>query len=174
MSYSIKLPVHLYKRLEKHAEGFDTPVNVIEKILNHYEGIDEPLESLSPAKLKVARKRDNTKYIFNSHTYGKGRLVLAVVKDYVAKHPESSFEKLLEVFPKELQGTSGVFSELDDAKEVYVRTSHKRHFLNNDETIELSDCVIAVSTEWGAGNIENLINTAKNQGFEILRDNSSS
>lgn len=168
MNYSIKLPTHLYKRLEKHAEGFDTPVNVIEKILNYYEGINEPLESSSLAKLKAPRKRDNTKYIFNNHTYGKGRLVLAVVKEYVATHPESSFEELLGVFSNDIQqGSTGVFGTLEEAKEVHERTGHKRHFINSDEIIELSDCVIAVSTEWGVKNIDNLINKAQNLSFEI-------
>lgn len=35
----LRLPMSLYKRLELHAEGFDTPANVIEKLLNEYEGV---------------------------------------------------------------------------------------------------------------------------------------
>lgn len=171
MNYSIKLPAHLYQRLEKHAEGFDTPVNVIERILNYYEGIDKPLESASPAKLQASRKRDNTKYIFNNHTYGKGRLVLAVVKKYVDKHVGISFNKLLKIFPDNLQGAIGVISTLEGAQNVYERTNHKRHFISDDETIELSDCTIVVSREWGAANIDNLVNEANNLGFEIIRTN---
>ena len=170
MNYSIKLPPHLYERLERYAEGFDTPVNVIERILNHYEGINAPLVSSSLAKLKAPRKRDNTKYIFNNHTYGKGRLVLAVVKEYVVTHPDCSYKELLKVFSDEIQqGSTGVFRTLEEAREVHERTGHKRHFINNDETIELSDSVIAVSTEWGVKNIDNLINEAQNLGFEITR-----
>ncbi|MBU1404017.1 MAG: hypothetical protein KKE83_01390 [Proteobacteria bacterium] len=38
MSQVIRIPENLFKRLEKHAQGFDTPANVIEKILTYYEG----------------------------------------------------------------------------------------------------------------------------------------
>jgi hypothetical protein len=34
----LRIPPHLYKRLEAHAEGFDTPAQVIERILNAFEG----------------------------------------------------------------------------------------------------------------------------------------
>lgn len=37
----VRLSGELYKRLEAHAEGFDTPANVIEKVLNVYEGVSE-------------------------------------------------------------------------------------------------------------------------------------
>lgn len=30
----------LFKRLEAHAQGFDTPANVIERLLNSFEGIE--------------------------------------------------------------------------------------------------------------------------------------
>jgi len=170
MNYSVKLPPDLYKRLEKYAEGFDTPVNVIERILNQYEGINEPLESSNLSKLKSPSKRDNTKYIFNNHTYGKGRLVLAIIKEYVAKHPDFSFKALQKIFPDNIQqGSAGVFRPLNEAEEIYERTGHKRHFINNDETIKLSDSVIAISTEWGVKNIDNLIIEAQNLGFEITR-----
>lgn len=41
MSQVIRIPDDLYKRLEKHASGFDTPANVIERVLDAYEGIDK-------------------------------------------------------------------------------------------------------------------------------------
>ena len=37
MSQVIRIPKHLYKRLESHARGFDTPAGVIERILDFYE-----------------------------------------------------------------------------------------------------------------------------------------
>lgn len=39
MSQVIRISNDLYKRLEKHAFGFDTPSNVIETILDIYEGV---------------------------------------------------------------------------------------------------------------------------------------
>jgi hypothetical protein len=37
MSPTIQLSAALYKRLEEHAQGFDTPENVIERLLNSHE-----------------------------------------------------------------------------------------------------------------------------------------
>lgn len=41
MSQVIRIPDNLYKRLEKHASGFDTPANVIERVLDAYEEVRE-------------------------------------------------------------------------------------------------------------------------------------
>ena len=37
MTQQITTPLSLYKRLESHAQGFDTPAQVIERILDFYE-----------------------------------------------------------------------------------------------------------------------------------------
>jgi hypothetical protein len=53
MSQVIRIPEHLYARLEEHAHGFDTPANVIERILNYYEqnGTEAPeTRPLNPEK----------------------------------------------------------------------------------------------------------------------------
>jgi hypothetical protein len=176
MNTVIKLPVHLYKRLEHHAQGFDTPVNVIERILNHYEGIEDTnseVGSTPPETLKrvAGNKRDNTKYKFNGGIFGKGKLVLAVIKEYVASNPDVSYDTLLEVFPAGLQGTSGVFDTLDKANEIYQRTGHKRHYIDAESILQLSDCDVAVSNQWGAANINNIITVAQELGFDILPAN---
>lgn len=166
MSPVIRIPSNIYSRLESHAKGFDTPASVIEKLLNHYEGIDlspshEATEQVSP------KNRDVKKYDFNEQTYGKGRLVLAVVKEYISNNPITSFGELLKIFPKNIQGSMGVFSHQEDAQDIYERTGHKRHFVKPNELIQLSDCVIAVSTEWGTSNINNLIQQAQSIGYTI-------
>jgi hypothetical protein len=38
MSQVIRIPDDLYRRLERHANGFDTPASVIKRILDHFEG----------------------------------------------------------------------------------------------------------------------------------------
>lgn len=37
MKKTIEIPLDLYQRLGKHAQGFETPASVIEKILEYYE-----------------------------------------------------------------------------------------------------------------------------------------
>ena len=168
MSPVIRVPEDLYSRLEQHAKGFDTPANVIETLLNHFEGVDQQASNTTSGK-DVTKKRDTTKYSFKNHPYGKGKLVLAVVKDYVVSNPETTYDNLVKIFPKHLQGSIGVFNELKSVQEKYENKDHKRHFIQ--DTIGLKDCDIVVSTEWGAGNINNFIEQATSIGYSITPTN---
>ncbi len=87
MSQVIRIPANTYSRLEKHAKGFDTPANVIEKLFDHYEGIDQTLTQKQIIQT-FSKNRDTKKYNFNKKNYGKGRLVLAVVKEYIFNNPK--------------------------------------------------------------------------------------
>ncbi len=156
MSHEIIIESELYERLENHAEGFDTPANVIEKLLNHFDSCSNT-HPIEPASRTEKRKKDTTKYSFNGHSYGKGKLVLAIVKDHVSRHPNVSFDDLRTVFPRDLQGSIGVINKYDFVQKNYMNKPHKRHFVKSDELIQLSDCTIAVCTEWGVGNINNII-----------------
>lgn len=111
--------------------------------------------------------KDTTKYTFNGSTYGKGRLVLAVLKKYVEDNPAITYSELENVFHKDIQGSSGVFSSQHEAEEIFNSTSRRRHFLKPEELIALSDSTIAVSSQWGVGNIENLVSKAKELGYLI-------
>lgn len=72
------------------------------------------------------RSRDTTKFPFNGHEYGKGRLVLAVVHQYFLDNPDTTFAELLSVFPKQLQGSIGVFNEISEVSRKYGNKNHKR------------------------------------------------
>lgn len=136
--------------------------------MNHYEGVDEG-ESIN-SLTKRSAKRNIKKYAFNNQSYGKGRLVLAVVKEYVVDHPKTSFVELASVFPKELQGSSGVFVEQAVAEDVFERAGHKRHFIKPDELIKLDNIKIAVSTEWSVENIDKIIEKAETLGYLITEE----
>jgi len=168
MSLVIRISENVYSRLEKHAKGFDTPANVIETLLNHFEGVDQKTSNIA-SQQDATNKRDTTKYSFKNHLYGKGKLVLAVVKDYVASNPKATYYDLVKVFPKYIQGSIGVFNELETVHDKYENKSHKRHFMQ--DTISLKDCDIVVSTEWGAGNINNFIKQAISIGCNITPTN---
>jgi hypothetical protein len=163
MSQVIRISVETYNRLAKHNIGFDTPSNVIDKLLNYYEGISNPTEDQANT-----RHKDTTKYIFKNKQYGKGRLVLAVVKTHILDNPTLTYNALLDVFPQNTQGSLGVFIKKAEAQEIYNRTRYKRHFIKEEEIITLSDGPIAVCSEWGSGNIDKFISKAREIGYEIL------
>ncbi|MCW7551092.1 hypothetical protein NX722_00125 [Endozoicomonas gorgoniicola] len=163
MSHVIRIPAKIYNRLEQHAQGFDTPANVIEKLLNHYEGLtNKALES------SEKRKKDTTKYIFRDSAYGKSRLVHAVIREHVLANPDISYEELKHLFPKSIQGSTGVFNDSEYVEEKYKGKTNKRHFIKDNDLIQLTDCKITVSTEWGAGNINGFLQSASSLGYEII------
>jgi hypothetical protein len=115
------------------------------------------------------RQLDTSKFMFDGTALGKGRLVLAVVKKHVAEHPGLTAADLEAAFPKTCQGSAGVFSTLEVAAELFGKSGRRRHFLNPEETIQLDDCVIAVSNQWGIGNLDRFMQRARQLGYNIGR-----
>jgi hypothetical protein len=128
-----------------------------------YLNIDSP----QPREQNLARKKDSTKYQFNGMTLGKGRLVLEVIRKHSVDNPSLSFGELEDAFPQSLQGSGGVFARSEDADKILAESGRKRHFLNADELIKISDATIAVSSQWGAGNIDKFVEKARHNGYEI-------
>ncbi|MGL5879951.1 MAG: hypothetical protein ACRC2V_19520, partial [Xenococcaceae cyanobacterium] len=112
--------------------------------------------------------RDTTQYLFMGNVYNKRKLVLAVINQHINKHSNMSFQELKESFPDELQGNFGVVALQEDAQKIFTNTGHKRYFIAEDEILLTSDNrKIAVSTQWGVGNINNFIDRAKEFGYQI-------
>ena len=124
----------------------------------------------------IKGKRDTSKYTFNGKAFAKGRLAHAVVKDYVSKNPDTTFDELKKAFPNEWQaggaksGNRAVFVRLTDAEKLFEDKGHRRHFFKEGETIQLSDEVIAVSNQWGIGNIGDFVDGSnKNHNADISK-----
>lgn len=115
--------------------------------------------------------KDTSKYIFNGAKLGKGRLVIEVIKQYITSKPNTSYAELEKIFPKSCQGSIGVFATAEIANEKYSTSGRKRHFLEPQELIKLSDCTIAVSNQWGIRNIGNFITQANKVVSFIKEDN---
>ena len=113
--------------------------------------------------------RDRTRYIINDNTIplAKNRFVLEFVKKYLRQKP-SDYNDLKKIFRDEYQGSIGVINELDFVKEKYANKSNKRHFTAPSEILQSQDGVrFVVSTEWGKGNINNIVDLARREGFHI-------
>ena len=109
---------------------------------------------------------NNDKYNYNGNIYGKGALVNAVIRDYVFSHQGITYAQLESIFYRKLQGSNGCFDLLEKAMEIEKR-DRKRHHINRDQIITLSDSKIATSTQWGIGNINNFLMKATELGFVI-------
>jgi hypothetical protein len=109
---------------------------------------------------------DRSTYTFNGKTYGKGRLVLAVVEQYVSDNPRLAKAKLEEIFPATLQGSIGVLSSIEEAEGKY---KGKRHFVKS--AIKLANATIAVCNQWGSGNIDMFLQHAIGElGYAVEND----
>jgi len=151
----------------------------INKSIRHYfpagRGAANPIKYLNidspqPREQNLVdgvRRKDATKYQFNGMTLGKGRLVLEVIRKHSTDNPSLCFGELEEAFPQSLQGSSGVFARSEEAIKILSETGRKRHFLNEDEVIRISDTTIAVSSQWGAGNIDKFVERARANGHVI-------
>jgi len=124
------------------------------------------ITALEQSNDAVKGKRDTSKYTFKGKAYAKGRLVHAVVQDFVAKNPNTTFDDLKKAFPDEWhadkpnQRNRAVFVRLSDAEQLFKDKGHRRHFFKEGEAIQLSDEIIAVSNQWGIGNIGNFVDGA--------------
>ena len=108
-------------------------------------------------------KMDKSTYIFNGNTYGKGRLVLAVVEQYVSNNHGLAKKELEESFPSALQGSIGVISSIEEAEGKY---EGKRHFVKN--AIKLTNETVAVCNQWGSKNIDMFLQHAAGElGYNI-------
>lgn len=147
---------------------------------------DDELEQLNEEKTmscnadagKMAKHSpDLTKYSFGDKCHlGKGRLVLEIIKEYVARNPSVTYKQLEEVFPASLRGlrrktTWGCFNKREDAEDLFLGTGIRRHFLNPSEIVTLSNGQeLAVSSQWGIGNIGPFLAKAKELGFNIVEE----
>jgi hypothetical protein len=122
---------------------------------------DDDLPNSAPGK-------DKTQYSFKGRTYGKGRLVLAVVEEYIRNHSDTTLAELKKIFPKELQKSFFVVDTLSSAKKIIQKSPihKKRHFVNNPIQLNNGEEVV-VTTEWGIRNIDRFITRARELGFSI-------
>lgn len=140
---------------EKNKDLIKSAMNVIK------DNNDIPEEESQIIKafldLDSPNSRDLSRYTFNNITnYNKGTLVNAVLKKYVECNPNVSFAQLKEVFGENVCNT------LEFATEIFNRTGYKRHRLDANDLIILSDSTkIVTSTQWDRNNILNFITKAK-------------
>ncbi len=160
----------LRKKIES-GHLFDGKIPIAALTLRRYRGQDGNIYVITDTYFRNASPTfDHTKYRFNGALLGKGRLVLAVMKQYVADNPGITYSGLEKKFSKTLQGSKGCFNKVEEANEIYERTltHHNRHFRAPEELIEVQeDVTIAVSNQWGIGNIGAFLENASQLGFDI-------
>jgi hypothetical protein len=183
------------KKLTKEILSDKYQIKIIELIkqdfLNEYDGelIDNVLEKISvnissnisteTEEQKAPKRnwesnvqqntRDKTKYVINStgRKLAKNRFVLEFVREYLKKKP-TDFKTLKKIFLDEYQGSTGVINTLESVKNKYADKGNKRHFIGPNEILVSSDNIqFVVCTEWRKDNVDNIVDLARKNGFEI-------
>lgn len=111
------------------------------------------------------RIRDRRGYEFNGEVYGKGPLVLAVIRHHVENNPDINYNKLKSAFPDELLKSYGIFKRLDQAQEASKK--RKRYFLKETQLVSVGDCKVAVCNQFTSSNIGAFLEKAREMGYEI-------
>jgi hypothetical protein len=142
---------------------YDNDIPIAALTINRYKGKDGNVYVITDTYfIERVKNKDYTQYIFNGQKFGKNRLVLAVIKDFVEKNPTITYSQLKSKFPDSLQGRE-TFTTETEAKQKRDR----RNFIEPDELITLVDETIAVSTQWGLANINPFIDHCRKMNIEI-------
>ena len=158
--------MEILKSLSRFAQKCRVDLGINESEVNE-EIFNATFEEISSA---VKGKKDYSKYTFKGTQYGKGRLVQAVVKDYVQANPGISFEDLILVFPHELaRHKFGVFDRTEVAEKYFVDSGrkYKRFYMNEEDIITLSDAKIVVCSQFGKSNMDPFLEVCKKLDIKI-------
>ena len=154
--------MEILKSLSRFAQKCRVDLGINESEVNE-KIFNATFEEISSA---VKGKKDTTKYNFKENkNLGKGKLVLAVIKDYVDTHPGISFEELLIAFPpdKKFHATYAIIAKVEEIKE----KAQVRYYMKDIDRINLSDTSVAVCNQWGISNIGAFLDLCKKLGIEI-------
>ena len=157
----------LQEKLNNGYKYNDIPIAGI--VLNRYRSSDNNIFVVSDTYFSYKySEKDYSKFSYKNKAYNKARLVNEIVRDFVDLNPTTTFSELKEIFPKQIQGSFGVFDKLSRAEEIYINWGHKRHYIKPTETINLGDGeIIATCNQWNPHNIADFIKNVKRLGYEI-------
>jgi hypothetical protein len=154
----------------------------IEQIIPLPEAQDYQIKIKQQAVIQKAAKTEiesnkRAKYIFNGNIYGAGRIVFAVIKKICEDNPVyNDLEKLQEVFTK-IHPSYDTVTTIEKAKDIRDSTErkHKRHYLNQEDTIKTPDGQeLSVCKEWskdGANAFIRQIPEELGYTIELVSDN---
>ncbi len=114
-------------------------------------------------KTKKAKKVNHnfSKFLFEGEKFGKGRLVLAIVKRIAAKNPKLTLDQINEQFSRTKTHSSfDLVMPVDKAPE-------GRYFVKEDAVVKIKNKKVAVTNQWGTGNITNFLKIVRKMGFSV-------
>lgn len=117
---------------------------------------------------------DQTKYQFEGQEYGKGRLVLAVIKSMVSSD-NLTIGALKERFSSMAFNGHMIVSETLYSQRLEYSADTENRYFTNDSLTDSAGEVFYVSNQWGVGNIDGFVICVREYGtkIDIIADQSS-
>lgn len=156
--------------------------SVFEKITSHQQSVSfsSSVRKIIPVDLGITSQDlegREVKLSLNRMIFNKGKFGYAVVKEYLKFHPKATMVELKEIFHIGLLGSWGRWELLEDdldfAKSLKESSGQFRHPVKDEFVLTSGDNIrFVVSNQWDKVNILNLLQIAKNQGwnFEIIKN----
>lgn len=117
---------------------------------------------------KTPSGRDNSRYTFNGEkNLPKGKLALAICKQYVKDNPKTTLAKMQEVFKsKDIQPRYGVIEEISKAKK-HTINNRERFFFKEADVIKVGTQKAVVTNQWALFTLTPLLKIAKELGYKV-------
>lgn len=113
---------------------------------------------------KKLNSKDYSKYLFNGIELNKRKLVLELIKTHIKNNNIISFNDLLLDFPFELRQGRKLYKLYD---EVLHTSDNTRYFVEDNDILNFKEGKYVISNQWGAGNIQSILDKADYLGYEI-------
>lgn len=145
---------------------------IVKNVTNHIA----PTAISLPLKKDIGITSDDIKgkvtIILNGKPTCKGRLGVAIVKEYLREHPNTTMQELKSIFHIGFLGSWGRWDMLEDdikaAKKLKETTGAYRHQTKPNLVLTSGDGInFVVSNQWDNINSLNLLQFAKNQGWSV-------
>lgn len=152
--------------------------SVFEKITSHQQSasFSSSVRKTIPVDLSITSQDlegREVKLSLNGMVFNKGKFGYAVVKEYLKFHPKATMAELKEIFHIGLLGSWGRWELLEDdldyAKSLKESSGQFRHLVKDEFVLTSGDNIrFVVSNQWDKVNILNLLQIAKNQGWNYV------
>lgn len=112
---------------------------------------------------RMNENRDYSKFAFNSMRFGKGKLFLALVTQYIKDHPGISADAVNKKFA--INGNYDTVLPLSSAKR--LSGEKKRYFIGPDQVVTINKKPFAVTNQITSLNLPPLIKAFRAVGYNV-------
>lgn len=142
--------------------------NQLQNLHKEQTTVPKDLQPTGVVEYKPKKKNnlDHTHYLFNGKgNYGKGRLSLEIVKQFVQDNPNLTYNQLKDTIPLPIYS----FDEIQLWKQT-TKDQHKDTRWFEDKTdlmVSYDGITFAFTTQIGSGNIGKIVEFGRRQGYSI-------